>query len=376
MHIDATTPIAQLRPYKRFIAEAKVNNAWKTALPGASIAAIEQLVGGFLDQGSTQVDMGALIDKIVGSNPADKARIKNMIERDFKPEQIHLFVHSSQEDRQQLARSWQKPLSDQLKESATQTNNVAHVATTVGVVGGAIGCLLFMGAGMMANDGSITETGRILLGVLSDPPIGTDGSDLARPNGDSVIASGAAISFGAALLSLCLKSTLAFASEILKDDPQAGLKKTRLDLNDRILGAFSRAGSEGFTTSTGVVAREHAETELKTVPDSHIPLLTHFSPSELITFLVANEGARENMMLSHPPTSEQKIETVRALYSSKMRRSWETARQSLTAWEGAFARAPGLTLKSTMASLREARNARIAQANASIEPRLASPKLR
>ena len=69
----------------------------------------------------------------------------------------------------------------------------------------------------------------------------------------------------------------------------------------------------------------------------------------------AGGEGRATMMQTNPPQPEQKIETTRALHSGTMRRSWETARQLLTAWDGTLARGPSVTLKSSLLAFRSAR---------------------
>ena len=216
-----------------------------------------------------------------------------------------------------------------------------------------------MAMGLIVHDGSMAETGRILLSALADTSSVTGPDMLASPGVDRLIGGAAAVSVGSlamGLVGLALKSSATLIQELLlKDAPKTVTDQAKRDLEDRVGGVFSRLGDQALSLPKGRIDQDAVRRELQAIPDTHLPLLTHLQPKELVMFLVADEDARESMMRTHPPETQQKTDVVRAMHPGKLQRSLETARQSLTAWEGLLSNGHGVTLSSTLAAFRQAR---------------------
>ena len=82
-------------------------------------------------------------------------------------------------------------------------------------------------------------------------------------------------------------------------------------------------------------------------------------PNPDVVFREANDATRETMLRSNPPAMEQRIDAVRALYATKLWRAVATARQSLGAWEGRFSNQSTVSLQSSLAAMRGARNTKM-----------------
>lgn len=357
MQPDPAKPISQLRLYQRTIAEIKVKNAWASEFPKISSDAIDEITAKLITKGASQAEIGGMLSKAIAMEKREREHLEDMLEKRFTPEQIHLFVHSSPTDRNELAQAWLKGVGQRMKENAAKAPNAIGMATDAVLAGGSAGSLVFMVAGMAIGNIDLADSGRIILGMIADAWTGIDTSKVHLTAKDQMIAGGIAISTGVALISVCLKSSATIFQELLKSDPALAPQKAKRALEDSVIGEFFRMDGEHFQTPKGPITQDQAGAELETIPGEYLPLLTHLKPGELVAFLGADDEGRESMMRVNPPGREQKFDTVRALHSGKMRRAWELARQSLHAWEGAFS--PNgerdVTLGSSLAAMREAR---------------------
>lgn len=357
---DETGPISQLRLHSRFRVVHDIKAGWESVIPQTSQLAIQTLVEDFTKKGGNKRSMVELLRKATRSTLRDQKRLKLIVERGFKAEQVQLFLDATPKERQLLADAWENTLPARLKRMAPQAPGVVQSAVTTSLVGGSLGSLVFMTMGLIVHDGSMVETGRILLNALADTSSVTGPDMLAPPGVDRLIGGAAAVSVGSlamGLVGLALKSSATLIQELLlKDDPKTVTDRARRDLEDRMGGVFSRLGDQALSLPKGRIDQDAVRRELKAIPDAFLPLLTHLQPKELVVFLVADEDARESMMRAHPPEAQQKTDVVRAMYSGKLRRSLETARQSMTAWDGLLSNGHGVTLASSLAAFRQARH--------------------
>lgn len=359
MTIFEGTPLHQLRRFRKDLALHKLEKFWEISLPGLDSAEVKSILHRFVQSGAKAGELAAMLDKAKSMDDLEKGNLIVMTKRGLDPHQIHLFIQSTPDERKLLTEEWRTDLVAKLKRAVPHTPQAVGLATTTGLVGGAIGCLAFMSMTLMTQDASFFEAGRALLGAIASPEVGLDSLRFKTPSADRIVETGASVSMGATLTTLLIKSSHTVISELLKSDPQQALDKARRDLEDRARGVFSRHGHEPFPLVGNATTPERALKVLEGMPDSILPILTHLQPKELVVFLEANDATRETMLRTNPPAMEQRIDAIRALHVTKLGRALATARQSLSAWEGPLSNQSTVSLKSSLAAMRGARNAKM-----------------
>lgn len=319
---------------------------------------VKSIIDRFVQDGAKASELAAMLGKARSMSDLEKENLIGMTRRGLGPDQINLFIQSTPAERALLTEEWRADLVAKLKRAVPHAPQALGVGTTAGLVGGAVGCLTFMSMTLMVQDASFFEAGRALLDALASPEVGLDSQGFNPPSADRLVETGASVSMGATLAILLIKSSHTVLSELIRADPQRALDKARLSLEDRIMGMFSRNNQKPFPLAGGTANLDRALKALQDMPDAILPILTHLQPKELVVFLETNDATRETMLRTNPPAMEQRIDAIRALHPTRLRRALATARQSLSAWEGRFSNKSTVSLQSSLAAMRKARNAR------------------
>lgn len=352
-------PLLKLRLFRRTQALFNLAELWEASLPGLDRGKIESTLSSFAEEGATSGELAAMLDRADLMETPEKKDLNRMIQRGLAPEQINLFIQSTPIERSLLTEEWRTDLAAKLQRAAPHASQSIGTATSAGLVGGALGCLAFMSMTLMVQDASFFESGKALLGAMVSPEVGLGSRGIQVPSMDRIVETGATVSMGATLATLLLKTSLTLVSELFKPPPQQVLDRARMELENKAKGAFFTHGQQPLPLVGRTASPERCLQALKDIPDSILPVLTHLQPKELVSFLEANDATRETMLRTHPPTMDQRIDAVRACHPSKMGRAWGSARQSLSAWEGWLSNSCTVSLKSSLAAMRGARDAKM-----------------
>lgn len=356
--IRGEIPVKDLRLSMRMRVSRDLFNLWSAALPGASSELIKVAVQGFIAKGVSRNEMESMLEKITQMGGIEKSNLSRLVLRGLQPEQIQLFVESTPKEREILVDDWRPGLMAKMKRNAAHAPEALQTATSAGIIGGALGCLAFMSMTLMVQDASFYESGKALLGALSNPSLGLSSEGWQRPSMDRIAEAGASASLAATLLTVLVKTSGSVLAELLKPDPSRLLDRDRIELEDKIMGAFARRGQEHLPSAATSIGQSGSLKHLKDIPNAYLPVLTHLQPKELVVFLAGDDQTRESMLRVNPPGMGQQIDTVRALHSTRMGRAWHTARQSLSSWEGLFSSPRSVSLDSSLAAMRSSRSER------------------
>ena len=330
----------------RYMVEGSLTDLWRFVAPTSSSESRTKLSKSFLSRGGTREDLGRLVGQARAMNPEERAALGLMVSQGFQPEQVLLFVQADERERLALSKSW---LKTPAHEKLARFEGAASTVSTLQLGGTAISSLAVLALGLAMQDPNVVETAAWttqLAKLVSDnsfDEIGTAATAMG--------AAGVTVSFAG----LLMKGFPLVAREWSREPTGECLDKTQRDLEDRVMGVFSRAKGVAFEVPGAAVSQDLALRELAAIPRTHLPLLDHFHPKELVVFLSSEDDVRSDMMLRHPPSAEARILTVRAMSSTRVGEFVGSLRQTVSTWEGGVADKGAITRDRSMAVLRQAR---------------------
>ena len=331
---------------------------WQLMAPEASPEAHQKLTDGFLSRGMSAQEIQAFAKKAKAElSDSERNRMATMVAKGFEPEQVFLFIQSTPQERKRLEESWFKSLGQKGKDTIEQGFARSGAVTNAVLLGVGTASLGSMALGAAVGQQDIVDVGRELAqmmpGSLGDIATGVD------------VLMGDIGPAGVGALAVLLARAVPFAlKEIIRSPIEPKIEDARQCLYDRVHGVFARANDQAFGVPGAKVSEVEALQELAAVPVTHLPLLTHLRPQELVAFLSASDESRTAMMRTNPPGFEQRVDTIRAMTPGRWNEFKSAMQQAVSSWEGKLQDASAVTLQKSMAILRAERAMRRQQPEA------------
>lgn len=334
-----------------------LNALWERLSPKASVEDHQKLTDAFLSRGMSKSDLQAFARTALQASDSERLKLGSMIAKGFEPEQVFLFVQSTPEERVRLGDAWLKSTGQKGKDLIEQSFARSGAVTNAVLLGVGVASLGSMALGAAVGQQDIVDVGRELAqkvpGSLGDLATGVD------------VLMGDIGPEGVGTLALMLARAVPFVlKEIIRSPIGPKIEDARQSLHDRVHGVFSRANDQAFEVPGAKVSEAQTLEELAAVPATHLPLLMHLRPTELVAFLSANDEARTSMMRANPPGYEQRVDTIRAITPGRFNEFKSAMQQAVSSWEGKLQDANAVTLEKSMSALRSERAIRRQQTEA------------
>jgi len=304
----------------------------------------------FIESGITKKQAQDLVlrTRSIDFSEENKDSLRFFIQKEFAPEQISLFIHSSPQERVGLTQKWVKKVS--LQEFGSQVRDRSGPLVNVALVPGGMCVFLTIAIGFGLRNTDLVDTGLEVASVFQPlVDLSTGVTDLSKLTGAAGVIAG---------IGLLLKTLPDFLQDVLLDSGvEDRLKQSKRSLIGALEEAFEGRSEEGYPLLSGFASKARALSEMQAIPLPYTALLTHLQPAELVTFLVSNNETRDSILRHNPPDFSQRLDAVQGLNPGRRARFVARVRQSVSTWDR-FGDGGAVNLSKTLLELRNERRSR------------------